>query len=263
MKIDSLGEAPRQSGRRWRDRILSHFAATLICAAFAAVWSNVAFAQQPASQSTGQVDWNSVYGEKAKQGKLAPATPLKPIGEGSTGPLGLPDNIDKLRVPDSDYLRWPLPPGEEAYAWVNGAEIKKMEEEVVAISEESRAAGDLLWGRIAGTPYDHMSADWVEAHFKRLGLEVHREEQNLPPEWFPTSCDAELIAGGKTVALKTAMPVANSTATGGKAIEAQAVWVGWACPPISWIATSRAKQCSSIAGRHRAGATTPRSGTAR
>jgi peptidase M28-like protein len=194
------------------------------------LWAGVAFAQQPAGQGTGQVDWNAVFGQNAKGSKLAPATPLKPIGEGSTGPLGLPANIDKLRVADSDFLHWPLPPGEEAYAWVNGAEIKKMEEEVVAISEKSRADGNLLWGRIAGTPYDHMSADWVEAHFKSLGLEVHREEQTLPPEWFPISCDAELVAGGKTVPLKTAMPVANSVGTGNNAVDAEALWVGLGLP---------------------------------
>jgi hypothetical protein len=225
-RLHGMSRHARRGGRR----TLSMATSLTALATLPALWAGAAFAQQPKSEGTGQVDWNNVYGQNAKQHQLAPATPLKPIGEGSTGPLGLPDNIDKLRVSDSDYLHWPLPPGEEAYAWVNGAEITKMEEEVVAISEKSRAAGDLLWGRIAGTPYDHMSADWVEAHFKSLGLEVHREEQALPPEWFPTSCEAELIAGGKTIALKTAMPVANSASTGGKAVEAEAVWVGLGQP---------------------------------
>ena len=70
--------------------------------------------------------------------------------------LRLPDDADKLFLPDDAYLRWPLPAGEEAYAGIDGMAMKRQISEITAISRKSRDDGNQFWGRIAGTPYDRM-----------------------------------------------------------------------------------------------------------
>src|SRR6266576_5837603 len=84
--------------------------------------------------------------------------------------LRLPDDANKLFLPDDAYLHWPLPAGEEAYASVDGMAIKKVIPEITAISRKSRDDGNQFWGRIAGTVYDRMVQDWVEQRFKAIGL---------------------------------------------------------------------------------------------
>src|SRR5260221_9934806 len=85
--------------------------------------------------------------------------------------LHLPDDANKLFLPDDAYLHWPLPAGEEAYASVDGMAIKKVIPEITAISRKSRDDGNQFWGRIAGTVYDRMVQDWVE---QRLAIEPRK-----------------------------------------------------------------------------------------
>jgi hypothetical protein len=161
----------------------------------------------------------------------ADAQAVRTPGQGAEGPLGLPADRDKLYQPDGNYLRSALPRGEEKYAGIDGVAIKKTEEQIVAISEKSRTDGNQYWGRIAGTPYDRMTSDFMSARFKELGLEqVHRVENDLPPQWFPTSWQASVIIGGKTIPLETAFPIGNSVGTPNGAVEAEPVWLGLGLP---------------------------------
>src|ERR1043166_918233 len=73
-------------------------------------------------------------------------------------PLGLPRDGSQLYLPDDAYPRFPLPPGNEAYAHVDGLKLKAVVEEITAISRKSRNDGNQYWGRIAGTPYDKMTS---------------------------------------------------------------------------------------------------------
>jgi hypothetical protein len=150
-----------------------------------------------------------------------------PVQHMVKGPLGLPRDRDLLFIPDEDYIQMPLPPGDEKYAKIDGMAIKKTEEEIVAISEKSRADGNQYWGRISGTPYDHMTSDFMEARFKKLGLETKRWSNDLPPQWFPSGWDTELVVGGNTIPLKSAWPTGNSIGTNNGPVEAEAVWVGF------------------------------------
>ena len=159
-------------------------------------------------------------------GQLHPASPQVKGGPHDGEWWRIPDDNTKLVVPEQDYIRFPLPPGEEKYADVKGEDIKKIELEVVAISEQSKADGNQLWGRIAGTKYDHMAAEWVQARFKKIGLEVHQEQQNLPPRWMATSWQASVAMNGKTTPLTSAMPIPNSAGTTKGALEVEPVWVG-------------------------------------
>ncbi|HKB11060.1 MAG TPA: M28 family peptidase [Vicinamibacterales bacterium] len=131
-----------------------------------------------------------------------------------------------LWLGDGDYLRWPLPASEQAYASLSGARIKGYINEITAISRKSRDAGEQYWGRITGTPYDRMTAEWVAAQFRRIGLEQVRiqEFDTLAPQWFPTSWDVTVSGGGKTVPLKTAFPIYHSAGTPATTLEP--VWCG-------------------------------------
>jgi hypothetical protein len=154
-----------------------------------------------------------------------------PAGRGAQNTVGLPGQRNLLFVPDSDYIRFPLPPGDERYASIQGEALKKITEEVVAISEKSRLDGNQYWGRITGTPYDKMTSDYVLAGFKKLGLQQTREQEfELGPQWFATSWEVVLTAGGKTIPLRSAFPFQNSKGTPDGPIVAEPVWAGLGTP---------------------------------
>jgi hypothetical protein len=141
--------------------------------------------------------------------------------------LGLPKDDKDLFIADEDYIRFPLPPGEEAYADVDAFKIKALIGEITAISRKSRDDGNQYWGRIAGTPYDRMTQDWVIGQFKRLGLaDVRRQEVAMRPLWYPTAWSASFTAGGKTTALTSAFPITESPGTKPGGTTAPVIWVG-------------------------------------
>jgi hypothetical protein len=134
-----------------------------------------------------------------------------------------------LWLSDDEYLRWPLPPSEQAYAALSGRRIKGYINEITAISRKSRDDGNQFWGRITGTPYDKMTTDWMAAQFRRVGLEqVRIQEFDLPPQWFPTSWEVVASAGATSVPLKTAFPIYHSAGIG--AVELEPVWAGLGLP---------------------------------
>src|SRR5438876_4588971 len=103
-------------------------------------------------------------------------------------PLGLPRDGAQLYLPDDAYPRFPLPPVNAAYAHVDGLKMKAVVDEIAAISRNSRDDGNQYWGRIAGTPYDRMTEDWVMEQFRSIGLQnVRRQELDMKPLWYPQS----------------------------------------------------------------------------
>ncbi len=142
-------------------------------------------------------------------------------------PLGLPRDGDQLYLPDEAYPRFPLPPGNEAYAHVDGLKMKAVVEQITAISRQSRDDGNQYWGRIAGTRYDQMTQDWVLEQFKRIGLkEVRRQELTMKPLWYPESWKAEVTVAGKTTTLTSAFPITGTVGTPSGGTAAEVIWVG-------------------------------------
>src|SRR5258708_38516623 len=84
--------------------------------------------------------------------------------------LGLPRDGAKLYLPDEAYPRFPLPPGNAAYAHVDGLKMKEVVEQIAAISRRSRDDGNQYAGRIAGAQYDRMTEDAVADAFNSIGL---------------------------------------------------------------------------------------------
>ena len=157
-------------------------------------------------------------------GSLASPQQSSPGSERS-GPAQPP-----LFLPDDEYLRWPLPASEQAYAGLSGRRIKGYIQEITAISRKSRDDGQQYWGRITGTPYDRMTTDWIAAQFRRVGLEQVRiqEFNDLPPQWFPTSWEVVATGAGKSLPLKTAFPIYHSA--GIDTSDLEPVWAGLGLP---------------------------------
>src|SRR5882672_7073293 len=191
--------------------------ATLIAIVSLGVWAGVTVAQNREPRQASAV---------AQGDAPVPASLSRPTGRfGRT--LGLPKDGKDLYIPDSDYIRFPLPPGEQAYADVDAMKIKAMIGDITGISRKSRDDGNQYWGRIAGTPYDRMTEDWVMTQFNRLGMrDVHRQEIAMKPLWYPTSWAAEFTVGGKTTELKSSFPITESPGTKREGITAPVVWVG-------------------------------------
>src|SRR6266550_2469372 len=102
-----------------------------------------------------------------------------------------------LWLPDDQFLRWPF--SDPAYTKIDGFKIKGYINEITAISRKSRDDGNQYWGRIAGTPYDKMTTDWVAAQYRRIGLQqVRVQDFDLPPQWFPNSWDVSVTGAART-----------------------------------------------------------------
>ena len=170
------------------------------------------------------------FGQAQSQGLTEDKSP-PPVNKLYEDNLRLPDDSAKLFLPDDAYLRWPLPPGEEAYADIDGLKMKRQIPAITAISKQNRDDGNQFWGRIAGTPSDRMIQDWVAGQFKAIGLEqVRRQEIDMSPLWYPNSWEANLVVGDAVTPLKTTFPITDTVGTGNKTIEAPAIWLGLGTP---------------------------------
>src|SRR6476646_3137770 len=130
-------------------------------------------------------------------------------------------------VRDDAYPRPLVPAADQKYLKIDGLKMKDTLKEVVAISYKSSDAGKKYWGRIAGTKYEEMRHDLVEARFKKYGLQdVHRQPFTLPTQWFPTDWDYTFSAGGKSYSFKSINPALESTATPAGGLDLDVVWVG-------------------------------------
>ena len=145
--------------------------------------------------------------------------------------LGLPRDLDVLRVPDRDYPEWPLRPDQMDYADVSGRRMKEWVSKISAISLQSQADGHMYWGRLPGTVYDTMTMDLMVDELARLGLETVRVPHTIPRDWSPTFWEASYTARGRSVALSTAFPVGQTAATPPQGLAAEAVWVGVGAEP--------------------------------
>ena len=162
----------------------------------------------------------SVGGPHTVRGQQASAPKPQPLLDGNG------------HVREDAYTPAALPDSERAYAKINGAQMKSIVNEIVAISRKSRDEGNKYWGRIAGTKYEAMTADLIEAKFKKLGMvDINRPEFTLPPQWFPTDWEVTATGGGKTLSFPTARPALGSAPIPAAGLELDPVWVGLGTAP--------------------------------
>ena len=137
----------------------------------------------------------------------------------------LMDSANHVR--EDAYASLPVPAADKTYERIDGRRIKEKDLEVVAISRQSRDAGDRYWGRIAGTKYEKMTAEWAEAKWRQYGLaDIHEQEYALSPQWFALDWNVTATDGSKTLTFKSLNPAIGSAATPPGGLEAEAVWVG-------------------------------------
>ena len=132
----------------------------------------------------------------------------------------LVDASGQVREEAYDHLRRTLVGADQVYEPIEGRRLKGWLNEVVAISRQSRDDGNRYWGRISGTKYEAMTADWTETQFRRLGLEdIRRQPFELRPQWFPTDWSLTATGGGQTLSFVSANPATRSR-TGRRAMSA-------------------------------------------
>lgn len=126
------------------------------------------------------------------------------------------------------FLRWPLPPGAQAYGAIDGKHLHGYVVEQSAISRRYRDQGHpQFWGRITGTSGDTEAAEWMAAKFKQFGLtDVHMEPHDLAPQWMPRSWAVTTTGGGKMVQLGSAQPAYLTPGTPPEGLDLEAVWAG-------------------------------------
>ena len=154
---------------------------------------------------------------------------------GVTLPGGLrhPPQLDVLH--DAGFTAPPalVPTGEEAYAELEGEPIRELLREIVGFSLESRANGDLMWGRVSGFPAAAAAADWVAEQYRAAGLldvavQRYSADGGL---WWPDQWEVRLLgtaalgAGSDDVILRSAVP-ARGTGIPGGVLTAPLVFAG-------------------------------------
>jgi hypothetical protein len=145
--------------------------------------------------------------------------------------LGLPRDMDKLLIDDSEYPVYPLKPGQEAYKDVDGYRIKDLIKKFTAISLKSLDDGEQYWGRITGTKYDHMTTELMAEEYSKLGLKVTRQPFTVKQLWYPTHWEGNYTAGSRTGPLLTLFPINETKPTPAAGITAEAIWVGVGAAP--------------------------------
>ncbi|HZZ67402.1 MAG TPA: M28 family peptidase [Phenylobacterium sp.] len=110
-------------------------------------------------------------------------------------------------------------PRDDARGALSGAKLMADVKRIVGFSLESKAAGDLLYGRISGLPAEQKTVDWAVAKLKASGLkDAHAESYvSTAPLWLPVSFELRVLgdpafgAGTADVVLRSAMPIRNAT----------------------------------------------------
>jgi hypothetical protein len=126
------------------------------------------------------------------------------------------------------FLQWPLPPGAEGYAGIDGRRLHRYVVEQVEISRRYRdAVNPQFWGRITGTSSDAESAEWLAEKFRKAGLsDVRLQRLDLAPQWMPRSWKVSITGGGETIELASAQPFYRSSGTPAEGLDLEAVYVG-------------------------------------
>ena len=120
-----------------------------------------------------------------------------------------------------------------ASADIKGEEIFQYVRALAAISEQTRQAGEPLWGRIPGRLGDRLAAHYIKSKLDEFGLQdVRIDEVPMPPQWWPAAWKVTLLGnpayGARTrdYVFQTAMPQPPSRPTGPGGTGAELVYAG-------------------------------------
>jgi hypothetical protein len=183
----------------------------------------------------------------AAVGLTLTALALGPLAGVAQNPRVLLDANGEVLDEAFDYMRMPLSAGDQMYGSIDGRRIHDLMSQVVAFSRKSRDDGNRYWGRISGTEYEVMTADWLRQRFEELGLEgIHRVDFALGPQWMPRDWTVTARGTGATHLFRSAFPAPPQRVwSSGRAeraydsvpphpmpepLDVEAIWVGLGTP---------------------------------
>ncbi len=146
-----------------------------------------------------------------------------------------------MNTPESVYRTGVFPPmpvlasqGREASADIKGREIFQYVHDLAAISEQTRKAGEPLWGRIPGRLGDRLTTHYIKSRLDEFGLrDVRIDEVPMPPVWWPSAWQVTLLgnpvygAATRDYVFQTAMPQPPSPPTGPGGTDAELAYAGY------------------------------------
>jgi hypothetical protein len=135
------------------------------------------------------------------------------------------------------HLPQPVDPSSDPRRDLTAEEIESYADALVAISLESKADGEILWGRIQGTKYERKALDWVEEKLRSFGFEdVHHIHFPVKyPQWRPTRSElvvtaAPTFGADEVYRVAEAITCFPSALTPEGGVEAELVYVGDGSP---------------------------------
>jgi len=139
---------------------------------------------------------------------------------------------------DIQPLSLRLPASEDPYTDITGDEIHGYLRDLTEFSNQSRAAGDVLWVRVQGTVYERRASEYIAERFDEWGLEnvVLEDFPCHAPQWNPTEISLTVIGGSSPGAptedysFATAMTGFQAAVTPGEGITAPVVYIGLGSP---------------------------------
>ena len=146
-----------------------------------------------------------------------------------------------VNTPESIYKAGEFPPmpilasqARTASADIKGGEIFQYVRALAAISEQTRQAGEALWGRIPGRLGDRLAAHYIKSKLDEFGLrDVRIDEVPMPSQWWPAAWQVTLLGnpayGARTrdYVFQTAMPQPPSRPTGAGGTDAELAYAGY------------------------------------
>lgn len=142
--------------------------------------------------------------------------------------VGLPRDHATTLFSDDQYPEFPLKPGQEAYADIDGARMKQDIVNLSAIALEYRdTVNSQWWGRFPGTEADRKGMKYMTDEFERLGMTIETVPFIIPEDWRPNGWTASYtVDGGEPVTLNTVFPASGTMGTNAEDLTAEAIWVG-------------------------------------
>ncbi len=127
-----------------------------------------------------------------------------------------------------DLERVNRPLDQNSYPEIKGENVYQYLDDLTDFSLQSKADGNLLWGRTQGSIYERRATEYVKEKFDKWKLEnVRIEEFPLHHgNWIPTATSVTVQMEGKTVALESAVTAFPSGTTGEAGVTLPIEYVG-------------------------------------
>jgi len=142
--------------------------------------------------------------------------------------VGLPRDHATTLLTDDQYPVFPLKPGQEDYADIDGPRMKQDIINLSAIALKYRdTVNSQWWGRFPGTEADREGMKYMTDEFERLGLSVESFPYTIPEDWRPNGWEGSYTTdSGETISMETIFPASGTAGTPPEGITAEAIWIG-------------------------------------